>query len=161
MTKVVTKISDLKPLLRRGRTDPHSVFPEIRQLAASTAWQTREVAATALVEIGKRHAEAVANEARGWAADSNPNIRRAASEGLRGIVKLSPEMVWPVLELLRSDPSLYVRKSVASVLRNASGRYPHAVLAICRDWSTSPSVETQWIVKEGLRKLRAIRPPPV
>lgn len=158
MTKAVTKIADIRPLLLRGRNDPASAFPEIRRLAASVEWPTREVAATALVEIGKRHPEAVANQARKWAADSDPNIRRAASEGLRGIVKQSPEMVWPVLEMLRADGNLYVKKSVANVLRNASNRHPDEVLAICRKWVKSQSRDTQWIVKEGLRKLRASRP---
>jgi 3-methyladenine DNA glycosylase AlkC len=158
MTKAVTKISDIKPLLARGREDPASAFPEIRKLAASDEWPAREVAATALVEIGKRHPEAVAKQARKWAADSNPNIRRAASEGLRGIVKQSPEMVWPVLEILRADDNLYVKKSVANILRNASNRFPDQVFAICRKWAKSKSRDTQWIVKDGLRKLRATRP---
>jgi len=43
------------------------VFPQLRELAASDQWQTREVAATALVEIGKRHPSAVLREARQWA----------------------------------------------------------------------------------------------
>jgi hypothetical protein len=36
-----------------GRVEPDAVFPELRRLAASDQWQTREVAATALVEIAK------------------------------------------------------------------------------------------------------------
>lgn len=158
MTKAVTKIADIRALLLRGRTEPDSVFPDIRRLAASPEWQTREVAATALVEIGKRHPEAVAKQARRWAALPDASIRRAASEGLRGIVKQSPEMVWPVLELLRADGNLYEKKSVANVLRNASGRCPDDVLAICRKWAESRSSDTHWIVKDGLRKLRATRP---
>lgn len=155
---MITKIADIEQLLTRGRTDPLSVFSELRRLAASDQWQTREVAATALVEIGKRHSSDVAKEARRWAADSDPNIRRAASEGLRGIIKQSPELVWPVLELLRADPNLYVKKSVANVLRNGSGRYPTEVLALCRKWVESRDTNTQWIVRDGLRKLRATRP---
>ena len=46
---------------------PEAVFPQLRELAASDQWQTREVAATALVEIGKRHPSAVLREARQWA----------------------------------------------------------------------------------------------
>ena len=52
---VIAKIHDIKELLARGRVEPHAVFPELKRLAASDQWQTREVAATALVEIGKRH----------------------------------------------------------------------------------------------------------
>ena len=150
---MIAKIADIEPLVARGRVDPSSAFPELRRLAASDAWQTREVAATALVEIGKRHPAAVAHEAHAWAAAPDANLRRAASEGLRGIVKQDPRLVWPVLERLRADPSEYVRKSVANVLRNASGRFPEDVLALCEAWSKSADVRTQWIVKHGIRKL--------
>jgi 3-methyladenine DNA glycosylase AlkC len=112
------------------------------------------VAATALVEIGKRHPMAVLQTARRWAKDRDANVRRAASEGLRGIVKIDPEAVWPVLETLRTDPELYVKKSVANVLRNASGKHPEFVLRICRQWAASSNPHTAWMVKDGLRKLK-------
>jgi len=63
----IVRIADIKPLLVRGRVAPEAVFPQLRELAASDQWQTREVAATALVEIGKRHPSAVLREARQWA----------------------------------------------------------------------------------------------
>src|SRR6185295_2462204 len=92
---VIAKVHDIKELLGRGRVEPYAVFPELRRLAASDQWQTREVAATALVEIGKSHQVAVLQTARRWARDGDANVRRAASEGLRGIVKVDPEAVWP------------------------------------------------------------------
>ena len=85
---MIVKVEDIKPLLARGRIEPEAVLPELRKLAASDQWQTREVAATALVGIGKRHAAVVVREARRWAKDHDANVRRAASEGLRGIVKV-------------------------------------------------------------------------
>ena len=103
---VIAKIQDIKELLGRGRLEPTAVFPELRRLAASDQWQTREVAATALVEIGKRHPAAVLAVARRWAKDRDANVRRAASEGLRGIVKVDPQAVRPVLETLRADAEL-------------------------------------------------------
>ena len=135
-----------------------AIFPELRRLAASDQWQTREVAATALVEIGKRHPVAVLDTALRWAKDHDANIRRAASEGLRGIVKVDPQAVRPVIETLRTDPELYVKKSVANVLRNASDKHPELVLSICRHWSRSSNPHTRWIVKEALRKLKGSRP---
>lgn len=155
---MIAKIHDIKELLARGRVEPEAVFPELRKLAASDQWQTREVAATALVEIGKRHPVAVLETAREWARDHDANIRRAASEGLRGIVKVDPQTVRPVLETLRTDPELYVKKSVANVLRNASGKHPEFVLSLCRQWARSSNPHTGWIVKDGLRKLKASRP---
>ena len=155
---VIAKIQDIKQLLGRGRVDPDAVFSELRKLAASDQWQTREVAATALVDIGKRHRAAVLQVARQWAKDRDENVRRAASEGLRGIVKVDPEAVRPVLESLRADPELYVKKSVANLLRNASGKHPEFVLDICRQWARSRNPDTKWIVKDGLRKLKGLRP---
>jgi len=155
---VIVKIDDIKELLGRGRVEPDAAFPELRRLAASDQWQTREVAATALVEIGKRHPVAVLQTARRWARDRDVNIRRAASEGLRGIVKVDPEAVWPVLEMLRTDSELYVKKSVANVLRNASGKHSELVLRICRQWAASSNPHTAWIVKDSLRKLKSSRP---
>lgn len=155
---VIARIHDIKELLARGRIEPAAVFPELKRLAASDQWQTREVAATALVEIGKRHPAAVLDTARRWAKDHDANVRRAASEGLRGIVKVDPQAVRPILETLRTDPELYVKKSVANVLRNASGKHPEFVLNICRHWSRSRNPDTGWIVKDGLRKLHGSRP---
>ena len=80
---LIVKIRDIKELLARGRIDPGAAFPEIRALAASDRWQTREVAATTLVEIGKRHATAVLRQARLWAKDKDPNVRRAAAVVIR------------------------------------------------------------------------------
>jgi len=155
---LIVKVRDIKELLARGRIDPGAAFPEIRALAASDRWQTREVAATTLVEIGKRHSAAVLRQARLWAKDKDPNVRRAASEGLRGIVKVDPEAVRPIIETLRADPELYVKKSVANVLRNASGKHAEFVLGVCRQWARSRSPDTRWIVKDGLRKLKTSRP---
>jgi 3-methyladenine DNA glycosylase AlkC len=155
---VIAKIRDIKELVARGRIDPGAVFEELRSLAASSQWQTREVAATALVEISRRHPSAVVREARTWARDRDGKVRRAASEGLRGVVKVDPEAVRPVLQSLRADPELYVRKSVANVLRNASVKQPDFVLDLCRLWAGSSNSHTLWIVKDGLRKLRSSRP---
>jgi len=69
---MIAKIHDIKELLARARVEPDAVFPELRRLAASDQWQTREVAATALVAIGKRHPVAVLDTARAWAKDHEP-----------------------------------------------------------------------------------------
>lgn len=153
----ITKIADVKPLVTFGRRDPAAVTEELERLAASPDWQAREVAATALVEIGKRQPTAVLALARRWARAADPNLKRAASEGLRGLVKAEPESVREVLELLRAAPELYVRKSVANVLRNASARHPDFVLGLCRNWSRSSDPNTHWIIRDGLRKLAASR----
>ena len=151
---MITKVSDVASLVARGRSEAAAVFPEVGRLAASDEWQTREVAATILVEIAKRQPDHVLALASRWATDADPNIRRAASEGLRGLVKQDPQRVFAVLEQLRADVDLYVRKSVANVLRNASSKHPESVLALCRGWA-GDNPHTRWIIKEGLRKITA------
>jgi 3-methyladenine DNA glycosylase AlkC len=155
---LITKISDIKPLLLEGRRDPSVVLPRLRALAASRSWQEREVAATALVELAKRHPEVVLAAAAKWAQARDPNVRRAASEGLRGLVQRDPENVRPILELLREDPDLYVKKSVANVLRNATRLQTNFVVHLCTEWARSTNPHTRWIIRDGLRKMRALRP---
>lgn len=155
---MVTQIDDIKPLLLEGRRNPRAVFPRLRVLAGSDAWQEREVAATALVELAKRHPVAVLATAAKWALARDANLRRAASEGLRGLVQRDPAGVRPVLEVLRDDPDLYVKKSVANVLRNATRTQPDFVVHLCEEWATSANPDTRWIVRDGLRKMKTVRP---
>ena len=58
-----------------------------------------------------------------------------------------------VLERLRRDPEIYVRKSVANVLRDGSRSQAAFVLRLCAAWARSPDPATQWSVRHGLRRL--------
>jgi len=89
-----------------------------------------------------------------WVEHPDPNVRRAASEGLRGIARRSPELVLPVLTKLKTDPNIYVKKSVANVLRNAGNYHAEFVLKVCEEWAAEASPHTAWIIKDGLRKLK-------
>ena len=62
-----------------------------------------------------------------WARHDNEHVRRLASEGCRPALpwgqaltsfKKAPSPVLPILEQLNTDPSLYVRKSVANHLND-------------------------------------------
>jgi 3-methyladenine DNA glycosylase AlkC len=152
---MITKIDDIKPLLRLARTRPTSLVGRLRQLAASPSWQEREVAATAMVQMSRRHPDVVLTMARRWARARDPNVRRAAAEGLRGLVQCQPVRVRAVLELVRDDSHLYVKKSVANVLRNATRVQPDFVLQVCAEWAQSKNPHTHWIIREGLRKMKA------
>lgn len=59
--------------------------------------------------------------------------------------KTDPAPVLAVLEHLKADPSLYVRKSVANNLNDISKDNPDAVLAVARRWKAK-SPDTDWII---------------
>lgn len=96
-----------------------------------------------------------------WAAHENEHVRRLASEGCRPALpwgqslpgfKKDPSPILPVLEKLKADPSLYVRKSVANNLNDISKTHPDLVTAIAKDWY-GKNEYTDWIVKHGCRTL--------
>jgi 3-methyladenine DNA glycosylase AlkC len=156
--QMVSKVADVQDLVVAGVVNPRKAFPDIKALAKSDDWVKREVSATALVEISKKQPEKVVTEMLTWSNDRDPNVRRTASEALRHIARKHPAQVLPVLENLKADASLYVRKSVANVLRNAGNYNPDFVLGVCSRWATLHEPNTDWIIKDGLRKLRTIRP---
>ncbi|WP_025682100.1 hypothetical protein [Paenibacillus maysiensis] len=96
-----------------------------------------------------------------WAGHPSEHVRRLASEGCRPrlpwgqalpIFKRDPAPVLAVLEQLKADPSLYVRKSVANNLNDIAKDHPEAVIATARRWKgTHP--DTDWIVRHGCRTL--------
>ncbi|WP_028399299.1 hypothetical protein [Ectobacillus panaciterrae] len=96
-----------------------------------------------------------------WAVHSNHRVRRLASEGCRprlpwGMalqgLKGNPLPVISVLENLKQDESLYVRKSVANNLNDISKDHPDFVLRIAKEWYGS-NPYTDWIVKHACRTL--------
>ena len=96
-----------------------------------------------------------------WAGHENEHVRRLASEGCRPALpwgqglprfKKEPMPVICILELLKSDSSLYVRKSVANNLNDISKTHPDLIAQIARDWY-GKNEYTNWIVKHGCRTL--------
>lgn len=96
-----------------------------------------------------------------WAKDSNEHVRRLSSEGCRprlpwGIAlqdfKKDPAPVIKVLQLLKNDESLYVRKSVANNLNDISKDNPKLVLGLAKKWIGKNS-NTDWILRKGCRTL--------
>ncbi len=96
-----------------------------------------------------------------WIDDSNPHVRRLCSEGSR------PKLPWgkriqsfvadpaptkPILERLKNDPSLYVRRSVANHLGDIAKDHPDYVFSICEEWlSQGASSELKWLIRHALR----------
>ena len=96
-----------------------------------------------------------------WSLNPNEHIRRLSSEGCRPrlpwsmdlpLFKKDPSLILEVLENLKADPSLYVRKSVANNLNDIAKDNPDLVLKTALRWiGTSP--ETDWILRHGCRTL--------
>ncbi|MFY4775591.1 hypothetical protein [Metabacillus sp. RGM 3146] len=96
-----------------------------------------------------------------WSLDSNEHVRRLASEGSRprlpwGMavpsIKQNPKQTLPILNNLKEDPSLYVRKSVANHLNDISYIKPELVLRLAGEWFGA-SKHTNWIIKHACRSL--------
>jgi 3-methyladenine DNA glycosylase AlkC len=96
-----------------------------------------------------------------WAKSKNEHLRRLASEGCRprlpwGIVlhkfKKDPSKVLEIIELLKNDTSLYVRKSVANNLNDISKDNPKLVQEFVKN-NNGNSKELSWICKHASRTL--------
>jgi 3-methyladenine DNA glycosylase AlkC len=82
-----------------------------------------------------------------WSLDENPHVRRLASEGCRPRLPWSfrlenlmadPAPVLDILDNLKADDSLYVRKSVANHLNDITKDNPDWVLDQLERWSLAP-----------------------
>jgi 3-methyladenine DNA glycosylase AlkC len=96
-----------------------------------------------------------------WAQHPNEHVRRLASEGSRPrlpwgmalpVFKRDPSPLLPLLELLKADPSLYVRKSVANNLNDIAKDHPDIVIETARCWKGT-NADTDWIVRHACRSL--------
>lgn len=97
-----------------------------------------------------------------WAGDTDPHVRRLASEGCRPrlpwalalpLFKADPAPILPVLERLKTDESEYVRRSVANNFNDIAKDNPQVVIDVLREWRQIGSPHTDWIINHALRTL--------
>jgi 3-methyladenine DNA glycosylase AlkC len=90
-----------------------------------------------------KHERRMMEQMYAWSKSENEHVRRLASEGCRPVLpwgqalvsfKKDPTPVLLILGQLKSDPSLYVRKSVANNLNDISKTHPDLVVKIAKDW---------------------------
>ena len=96
-----------------------------------------------------------------WSLDANEHVRRLASEGCRPrlpwsfrleSIQAEPRLAAAILDNLKADPSLYVRKSVANHLNDITKDHPEWVLDLIESWSLD-NKHTAWIARHALRSL--------
>jgi 3-methyladenine DNA glycosylase AlkC len=99
---------------------------------------------------------------RRWTQDPNEHVRRLVSEGTRPrlpwgvrlrVFQDDPSLTIPLLEALRDDPSLYVRRSVANHLNDIAKDHPELVAELAERWSAGASPERAWILRHATRTL--------
>ncbi|VDN47038.1 3-methyladenine DNA glycosylase [Petrocella atlantisensis] len=97
-----------------------------------------------------------------WADSDNFHLRRLSSEGLRPklpwATKLDtfidhPEPVFKILEKLKEDDVMFVKKSVANHLTDWLKVNKTPTIALIEEWNHSNNKNTKWIIKRATRKI--------
>lgn len=98
---------------------------------------------------------------RQWAGHADENVRRLASEGSRprlpwgmrltALVR-DPAPTIPILEALKDDDAIYVRRSVANHLNDITKDHPDFVLQLLEGWDLGLP-HLRWIAKHACRTL--------
>lgn len=110
----------------------------------------------------ERHERESLRLLRRWARDPDVHVRRLVSEGTRprlpwaGRLKRfqqDPTPVIELLELLRDDPELYVRRSVANNLNDIGKDHPDRLVHLAERWMENATPERQALIRHALRSL--------
>lgn len=95
-----------------------------------------------------------------WTRDPDPHVRRLTSEGSRPRLPWAqripafiqdPRPTLPILEALKDDPDLYVRRSVANHLGDIAKDHPQLAFNLCTRWVKGASPERKWLIRHAVR----------
>ena len=138
--------------------DEASFDISVDAMARYTQFASAEFAVRAfIIKYGKRMMERM----YAWSRDESEHVRRLASEGCRPALpwgqalnefKRDPTPILPILEQLKADPELFVRRSVANNLNDISKTHPELVARLAREWY-GKDARTDWVVKHACRTL--------
>lgn len=115
-----------------------------------------------------RHRDRCLATLKRWAKDDSDHVRRLVSEGTRPLLpwgmrlkefQADPTHTLSLLEMLKDDPSLYVRRSVANHIGDIAKDHPQVALELCRRWlgelkkvrDETAADNRRWIVRHALR----------
>ena len=100
---------------------------------------------------------------KNWATSENFHLRRLASEGLRPKLPWAPKLdtfdenpqpVFEILELLKEDEVMFVKKSVGNHLTDWLKVNYEPTKQLILEWINSDNPHTQWIIKRATRKIK-------
>jgi len=123
----------------------------VRAMEHFTQYSTAEFAVRPFIEKYPK----MMTQMLAWADHPNEHVRRLSSEGCRprlpwGMAlkafKKDPAPILPILEKLKTDEALYVRKSVANNLNDIVKDNPDIVLKTAKRWLKTKNPHTNWIV---------------
>lgn len=95
-----------------------------------------------------------------WTRHPDPHVRRLCSEGSRPRLPWAqripafvrdPRPTLPILEALKDDPELYVRRSVANHIGDIAKEHPELAFALCRKWLKGASPARKWLIRHAVR----------
>ncbi len=146
---------------------PHTIFVEKQGLnhfeasmRAQRALTQRFTAEFSIRPFLERYPEATLAQLRKWTDDESPHVRRLVSEGTRPRLPWAPRLrdfqrdptpVLKLLEVLKDDESLYVRRSVANNLNDIGKDHPVLLAETAARWMEGATAERTWIVRHALR----------
>ncbi|PFT87587.1 hypothetical protein COK81_19995 [Bacillus thuringiensis] len=127
-------------------------------LECLTQYSTSEYAVRPFIQ---RAPDQMVQQMLQWSMHPNHHVRRLSSKGIRPRLpwaialqrfKFDPYPIIPILDNLKEDTSLYVRKSVANNLNDISKDHPTLVLDLTEKWIGN-HIYTDWILKHACRSL--------
>lgn len=108
----------------------------------------------------EQHRDATLARLKAWTDDPSVHVRRLVSEGTRPRLPWAPRLrefqadprpVLELLELLKDDPELYVRRSVANNLNDIGKDHPALLAETAQRWLHGASEARLWLVRHALR----------
>jgi 3-methyladenine DNA glycosylase AlkC len=127
-------------------------------LAALTPYATGEFAVRPFLD---RYRDDTLKIMYGWAGSADEHLRRLASEGSRPRLPwgsrvrwlMSPGPTLPILDLLRDDPSEYVRRSVANHVNDLAKDHPDVAVDLLGRWRAEGGSHVERVVRHAVRGL--------
>ena len=148
---------------------PHSIYIGTQGLAhfeaamaAQHALTQRFTAEFCIRPYLLHHQGATLARLREWAQDDNAHVRRLVSEGTRPrlpwaprlpALQANPQLALPLLDVLKDDPSSYVRRSVANHLGDIAKDHPDLAVGTASTWLQGAPAPREALVRHGLRFL--------